>query len=260
MTNDNGMSDIKPEAVLYTLKPDVKKNKGNIREHMARLIINGTIDTDVILPNENLLAEGFEISRTSIRDILRSLEEKGLIQRKTHVGTRVRSIHSWNLLDNEVLEWSSKSMSQRRFFISLIELRMIIEPQAAALAATRANDNDLKRIFSAFNLMVKKSDDGTHNVINPDGDILFHQAILKASGNIFVSQFGGAIKAALHHTINMSVIAADNHQESIDNHRELFDAIECRDPEKAYISMNSVLGKTLSDLGVPKLGIIIAKS
>ena len=126
------------------------KTKHILRDRLARQIVEGTLKPDDILPNELTLAREHGVSRTTIRDVLRSLEEKGLLERKTYVGTRVRSIHSWNLLDDEVLNWSCGVMSQRRFFSSLMELRMIIEPQAAALAAIRANDADLRAIQDAL--------------------------------------------------------------------------------------------------------------
>jgi DNA-binding FadR family transcriptional regulator len=114
-----------------------------LRDKLARQIVEGTLKPNDILPNELALAREYGASRTTIRNVLCSLEEKGLHERKTYVGTRVRSIHSRNLLDDEVLNWSRGVMSQRRFFSSLMELRMVIEPQAAALAAIRANDADL---------------------------------------------------------------------------------------------------------------------
>jgi GntR family galactonate operon transcriptional repressor len=114
-----------------------------LRDKLARQIVEGTLKPNDILPKELALAREYGASRTTIRNVLRSLEEKGLHERKTYVGTRVRSIHSRNLLDDEVLNWSCGVMSQRRFFSSLMELRMVIEPQAAALAAIRANDADL---------------------------------------------------------------------------------------------------------------------
>ena len=111
---------------MFSLPESIAQNKNAIREHLARLIIEGTLKRDEILPNELALAKGFGVSRTMVRDVLRSLEEKGLIERKTNVGTRVRNIHSWNLLDKEVLEWSGGVLAESRFLLYLLELRLII--------------------------------------------------------------------------------------------------------------------------------------
>lgn len=229
------------------------KTKDNIRDHLARRIIEGTLKPNEILPNELALAQDYGVSRTSMRDVLHSLEEKGLLERKTHVGTRVRSIHSWNLLDEDVLNWSCGVMTQRRFFGSLMELRLIIEPQAAALAAVRANDAELHTIQEAFVMM---NLDNQH--IDPEGDVAFHQAIIKSSGNIFIAQFGGAIRAALYHTIYQSGKDAIDQVESLENHHRLMTAIENRNGPGAYTIMCQILNMTVSDMGLSASHIILA--
>lgn len=244
--------------MLYSLPASLIKNKNSIREHLARMIIEGRLKRNEILPNELDLAKGFSVSRTLMRDILRSLEEKGLIERKTHVGTRIRGIHSWNLLDNEVLEWGSGIFSQQRLFVSLLELRLIIEPQAAALAAMRANHDELQNIHTAFDDMLQLGPDGDAERIDQEGDMAFHEAIIKASGNLFVSQFGSVIRAALYHTINLSVRALNNHATSIDNHRRLLNAIEGRNSQKAYSAMVCVLEQTMTDMNIQNPGIILS--
>ena len=232
--------------------------KDSIRKHLACQIIGGKVKTDDILPNEVTLAERFGVSRTLIRDVLRSLEEKGLIQRRPQIGTRARSIHSWNLLDEEILAWCCEMLPPQRFYVSLLELRLIIEPQAAALAATRARDEDIQRITRAYRQMVKNDEAGT--TIDSEGDIAFHQEIIRASGNIFISQFRGAIRAALHHTIHMSVRAADDHAESIDNHKRLLDAIERRNPQRAYQAMIDVLSRAMLDMGIESSNLVLPES
>jgi GntR family galactonate operon transcriptional repressor len=242
---------------LYALPSTEQKNKNSIREQLARLIVDGTLKQDEVLPNELALAKGFGVSRTMVRDVLRSLEEKGLIERKTNVGTRIRSIRSWNLLDKEVLEWSGAILTQGRFLLSLMELRLIVEPQAASLAAIRANDADLQRIHDSFARMWNSEEATNKITLNTEADIEFHKAIIKASGNLFLSQIGGAIQAALHHTIYLSNKANIDHAASLECHRRVLTAIENRKPEEAYIGMCCVLENTISDLGIQVNGVIL---
>ena len=243
---------------MYSLPNSEKKNKNSIREHLARLVIDGSLKQDEVLPNELALAKGFGVSRTMVRDVLRSLEEKGLIERKTNVGTRIRSIRSWNLLDTELLEWSSGILTQSRFLLSLMELRLIIEPQAACLAAIRANDIDLQLIRESFSRMWD-SEVGTSKVtLNTEADIEFHKAIIKASGNLFLSQIGGAIQAALHHTIYLSNKANIDPAASLECHRRVLTSIENRNTEGAYMGMCCVLENTISDLGLQVNGVILS--
>lgn len=243
---------------LYSLPDPLNKNKNSIREHLARMIIEGTIKRDGILPNELDLAKGFGVSRTMVRDVLRSLEEKGLIERKAHVGTRVRSIHSWNLLDSEVLDWGCGVLTQPSFLGSLLELRLLIEPQAAALAAIRANHVELQLITSTFEEMVTAGLEEEGLRIDPEVDIAFHQAIIMSSGNLFISQFGGVIRAALYHTISLSGRAAGDHAESIESHRRLLNSIENRNSAAAYAAMVHVLKKTMADMNIQGTGVILA--
>lgn len=233
-------------------------NKNNITEYLARQIIGGELKHNDFLPNEIDFAADFGVSRTMIRDVLKNLEVKGFIERKTNVGTRVRSIHSWNLLDKEVLEWSRGILTQSRFLLSLTELRLIIEPQAAALAAIRANDIDLQLIRDNFSRMWDSELNTNKVTLNTEADIDFHKAIIKASGNLFISQIGGAIQAALHHTIYLSNKANVDHEASLECHRRVLTSIENRNPEGAYAGMCCVLENTISDLGLQINGVILS--
>jgi DNA-binding FadR family transcriptional regulator len=243
---------------VFQLLPGIPVNKRNIIEHIARLIIDGSLPANQILPNEIALAAKFGVSRTMIRDALRSLEEKGFIERKTNVGTRVRSIHSWNLLDSEVLEWSSRTLTQSRFLLSLMELRLIIEPQAAALAAIRANDQALQDIRDSFLRMRSQDEETGGLLLDTDADIEFHKAVIKASGNLFVAQFGGVIRAALHHTIYLSNKASVDPTFSLECHQRVLEGIENRDPKLAYDGMWRVLKNAISDLNLQITGVVIA--
>lgn len=244
---------------MFSLPDGILVNKKNILEYLARLIIEGKIKADEILPNEIALSGHFGVSRTMVRDILKTLESKGFIERKTNVGTRVMGIHSWNLLDEEVLDWSCGALTQSRFLLSLLELRLIIEPQAASLAALRANDDDLQELQSCYQRMAD-SISGTEEAeafMDNEADIEFHKTIMKASGNLFVSQFGGTIRAALYHTIYLSNRATKNTHQSLEAHKSVLEAIESRNSQQAYLRMANVLSNTIRDLGLQTTGIIL---
>lgn len=233
-------------------------NKRNIIEFVARQILEGSLKTNDVLPNEIDFAAQLGVSRTMIRDVLKSLEEKGLIERKTNVGTRIRSIHFWNLLDPDILQWSSGILTQSRFLLSLLELRLIIEPQSAALAAIRANDSDLIDIRDNFSRMIDVESETASMTLNTEADIDFHRSIIKASGNLFLSQLGGAIQGALHHTIYLSNKANIDHRASLECHRQVLYAIENRNSEDAYAGMCCVLRNTINDLKLQVSGVILS--
>jgi len=243
---------------MFVLPNDIAVNKRNINEYLVRQILSGKIKHNTVLPNEIDFAAKLGISRTMIRDVLKDLEGKGLIERKTNVGTRVRSIHSWNLLDKELLELSQGILTQSRFLLSLMELRLIIEPQAAALAAVRANDDDLLKIRENCVRMGLDMEQGKSESLDTEADIAFHKSVIKACGNLFLSQFGGAIQGALHHTIYLSNKVHINHAASLECHRKVIDAIENRDPQKAYTAMCCVLQNAITDLNLKISGVIIS--
>jgi len=232
-------------------------NKKNITEFLVKQIVSGKIKHNEVMPNEIDFAAQFGVSRTMIRDVLKSLEGKGLIERKKNLGTRVRSIHSWNLLDKELLEWSKGVLTQSRFLLSLMELRLIIEPQAAALAAVRANDKDLMGIRENLSRMENFNKDQGVVTLDTEADIDFHESIIKACGNLFLSQFGSAIQGALYHTIYLSNKNQINHEYSLECHRQVLLAIEDRDPKRAYSSMCRVLNNAISDLNLQITGVIL---
>ncbi len=244
---------------MFSLPDEIPVNKKNILEYLARLIIEGKIKTEEALPNEIALSENFGVSRTMVRDILKTLESKGFIARKTNIGTRVMGIHSWNLLDEEVLGWSCGALTQSRFLLSLLELRLVIEPQAASLAALRANDDNLLELRHHYQCMADSVEgaEGEHAFMDNEADIEFHKTIMRASGNLFISQFGGTIRAALYHTIYQSNRATKNTLQSLEAHKSVLEAIESRNSHQAYLRMAKVLSNTIRDLGLQTTGIIL---
>ena len=94
---------------------------------------------------EDDLAEQLSVSRTSIREAVKVLSAKGLLQARRRVGVRVRDRDDWDLLDPQVLSWHPDVGRDEALTTSLIEARRIIEPAAAGLAAKRATAADLAR-------------------------------------------------------------------------------------------------------------------
>lgn len=235
---------------MLSLPDGVAANKGNITEYLVNQILSGSLKHNDMLPNEIDFAAQFGVSRTMIRHILKNLEVKSLIQRKTNVGTRVRGIHSWNLLDQELLDWGSGVLAQSRFLLSFMELRLIIEPQAAALAAVRANDKDLLAIREHYDRMGVETQVDQPLVMDNEADIDFHKAIISACGNLFISQLGSVIQGALHHTVYLANKNHFDHASSLNCHRQVMEAIENRDPQKAYTIMCRVINNGMKDLNL----------
>src|SRR5687767_12767656 len=152
----------------------LKNLNGQIAERLGREIVSGAIPEGGRLPVEAELCERFGVSRPVIREVTKALASKGLIASKPRVGTIVRPRRYWNLLDPEVLSWLIRALPESRFLDLLFEVRMAIEPSAAALAAVNATDADLAQIADAYRAMSEARTPG--ELLEPD--IRFHQSIM----------------------------------------------------------------------------------
>src|SRR5688572_23748115 len=120
------------------------------------------------------------ISRTALREALRVLASKGLVKAKQKIGTTVCASEYWNFLDTDILSWALEAGDSQRLIDELYELRHLIEPLAAALAARNIRAADLKALHRAYREMEAAGEDGERLI---DPDVKFHQGIIAGSGN-----------------------------------------------------------------------------
>jgi DNA-binding FadR family transcriptional regulator len=123
---------------------------GQIVHAIGRQIVNGDIRPGEVVPVE----AGLTASRTVLREVIKVLAAKGLVESRPRTGTRVRPRHAWNLLDPDVLAWHQEGASTAAFLRQLSEVRLIVEPAAAELAARRAGESELQAIDEAYRDMV----------------------------------------------------------------------------------------------------------
>lgn len=193
-------------------------------------IVRGEYSGENSFPIEANLCEEFGVSRSVLREAVKMLTTKGLLRARPRQGTWVQSEEAWNLLDPDVLRW----LLERKFSIDLLsdftEIRMAIEPQAAAFAAVRATDAQKQKIADALDRMqdAEKGDDDPLL-----SDIAFHVALLEASGNRFFSQLRDMVDTALRISIRLTNQYKGVALASVSDHRKVYTAIEAGDPEAA---------------------------
>jgi DNA-binding FadR family transcriptional regulator len=210
-------------------------------------IIGGAFPPGTLLPGESELRKRFGVSRTALREAFRALNAKGLIVSRTKIGTRVRQKTDWNMLDSDVLAWHLKTAPTEDFITDLFELREMVEPAAAALAAAGRTDTTLAPIASAYADMVRFKDGGTGELIQ--ADLRFHQAILEATGNYFVGAFGSLIHAALIGSFELGWRgAATIEDDRLLQHRAVLDAIAAGKPNIARARMAELLNDSIDDV------------
>ena len=149
---------------------------------LGREIVGGVYPPGSLLPNAADMCARFSVSRTALREAYSVLAAKAMIVARPKIGTRVRAKADWNMLDPEVLSWHLQTTPTESFVAELFVLRQMVEPQAAALAATARSHTTIERIAEAYRRM-EQFKDGAGDLIGADLD--FHMGILDATGNHF---------------------------------------------------------------------------
>jgi DNA-binding FadR family transcriptional regulator len=191
------------------------------------------------------------VSRSVTREAVKMLTAKGLLSSRPKQGTIVQPTTSWNLFDTDVLRW----LLERTFSVDLLrhfnQLRVAIEPEAAALAAIYADTNEREAIDAGLERM-QAAENGHDNTL--DADIAFHVAVLKASNNPFYGQFQDIVATALRSSIQFTN-RIRGHSASIADHAAVRDAITRNKPDAARIAMRKIIGDVLELIdgtGTPK--------
>ncbi|WP_375426926.1 FadR/GntR family transcriptional regulator [uncultured Sphingomonas sp.] len=210
-------------------------------DSLGRAIVGGRFEARGF-PTEGELARQHGVSRSVTREAVKMLTAKGLLSARPRQGTVVQATTSWNLFDADVLRW----LLERKFSLELLrhfnELRIAIEPEAAALAARLADAGDLADIRDGLERMVA-ADRGEDEIL--EADIDFHVAILRASRNPFYVQFRDVVTTALRTSIRFTN-RLTGHSASIAAHRAVLDAIVARDADAAHGAMRKIIGDVLA--------------
>jgi DNA-binding FadR family transcriptional regulator len=208
----------------------IKNVHGNTVDHLGAAIVAGHYGPGSTIPPEPLLCEELGVSRTVVREAVKSLIAKGLVSSGPKVGTRVLEPQQWNWFDPDVVAWQSKAGLTREYLRDLQELRRVVEPAAVRMAAERATPEDLAEIESAYAGMKKAVEEGGDYVTH---DLRFHQGLLKASHNRMLVQMSKALSALLRTSFEISTSRKDGPRNSLPLHRAVADAVVAQDPVKA---------------------------
>jgi GntR family galactonate operon transcriptional repressor len=209
-------------------------------------IIAGKRRPGELLPIEADLARKFRVSRPSLREGLRALAAKGLIEARTRRGTIVRPKQCWDILDPDVLSWMAHAPPDEEFLMALLELRTNIEPAAARLAAQRASPRQILDIEESCRGMAASLPDDVEACCRHDLDL--HERIIAAAGNAFLARFAAVIRTALRISFLISYDARESYENSLVEHRAVAEAIRKRLPAEAERAMRLLLKGTARDL------------
>ena len=206
---------------------------------LGEIIVSGGLKPGDRLPGDQDLIEQFQASRTAIREAMKVLSAKGLIEARQRAGTRVRPRADWDLLDADVLSWHSPESINESLLKDLEELRELIEPEAASLAALRATDDDIQALERAVERM---QENAANRPAFSEADVAFHLAVLEASHNQLIRRLTGITETVLKLLFRLQSEAANVvPQANIDAHRDICVHIRNGDRRSAERAMRQTI-------------------
>ena len=207
-----------------------KNIHGHSLDVLGLAILSGRFPVGASLPPEPLLCDELGVSRTVVREAIKSLVAKGLLSTGPKVGTRVMPDAHWNWFDPDVVTWQARCGLTPEFLKDLQELRRVVEPAAVRLAAERATPQDIAQIEAAYAGMQQAVEEGGDYVTH---DLRFHQGLLQASHNRMLVQMSKALDALLRTSFELSTRIKDGAKTSLPLHRAVLNAVIARQPAKA---------------------------
>ncbi|HEV7277529.1 MAG TPA: FadR/GntR family transcriptional regulator [Devosiaceae bacterium] len=201
-------------------------------------ILRGTYAPEAVLPDEGELAEELRVSRTVVREAVKILTAKGLVEARPRLGTRVMPRWNWQILDRDLLAWQHAATFSEARLLQLTEMRRVIEPAAANLGAQRRTPEDLSTLRRAFL-------DMGEGVAVPDdfvgADARFHSAVLKSAHNEYFDALEGVIYAGLVASIRITNPRPASNKSSLPLHQRVLEGIEHEDGDAASAAMRELL-------------------
>lgn len=219
---------------------------GRVVEWLGLRIVSGEFAAGSQLPNEADLAARLSVSRGGVREAIKALAAKGMVEPRPRLGTRVLERTEWNLMDRDVIDWHGHA-ADIAFLSDLMELRLMVEPGAARLAAERADDQRVAQLEAAYAGMAAHAD---HLPADEDAfveaDLAFHLTILRASGNQLIEQLGRLLEAGLHHALEATSHLPGGVRTTLPMHKAMLTAIRAGKPAAAERAATRLLDTTVA--------------
>jgi DNA-binding FadR family transcriptional regulator len=209
---------------------------GQVAHHIGRQIVTGQIAPGAYLPREAELSEQFSVSRQAVREGLKVLAAKGLVSSRRRAGTSVTPRGTWNLLDPDVLAWHGTVELSPEFKRDLFELRWLVEPEAASLAASRADPASIARMAAALDTMRASMGDSDRYQV---GVVDFHMAVFAASGNSLIERLSVILGPLLARSFRLlpPPFPLEDYASGVATLLPVYDAIRAGDAPAALAAM-----------------------
>lgn len=212
---------------------------GQLVQQLGQMIVSGDLGADrPLVPEE--IGQRFEVSRTVVRESLRVLEAKGLVSARPNVGTRVRPVGDWNLLDPDIIEWRAFGPQRDEQRRELFELRWAIEPLAARLASGHGREDVQQRLVELVEIMshaASQADLSTYT----RADAELHGLVLQMAGNRMLEHLSGIVACALQVSGGPAISCERPTESSVSLHARLVEALGAGDGAAGEVAMRALL-------------------
>lgn len=218
-----------------------------VAHRLAIQIIGGALPVGHVFTAEVDHAETLGVSRSVLREAFRVLTAKGLVSSRPKAGTKVNERRLWSMLDPDVLAWQIQSKPSEQFLRDLFELRMMVEPQAAEMAATRRSEGQLIDMANALDAM-------EHYTLATEkgraADQRFHGLLMEAAQNELLFSLSSSIMSAIAWTTAAKQRVQEAPRDPMPEHRALYREIAAQNPRQAQKAMRTLIELALADMHV----------
>ncbi len=204
-------------------------------------IVSGRYPVGSILPNDASMMDQYSVSRTVLREALKTLEAKGLVEARPKVGTKVTPRSRWNMFDTEVLSWHFETKSDRSFIDNLFDVRRSLELPAAERAATLRTGEHIRLMkYWAYQMKLSQAEPEPFAL----AELELHRQVMDASQNPFLRSACGMVELSLAVAVAATLESSPGFDfgGQIDRHASLVAAIETSDIATARKLMDEIIG------------------
>lgn len=213
-------------------------------QRLGQRIVGGEYRPGDVLPREDALAEQLAISRTALREALKVLSAKGLVEAKPAVGTRVRAPRWWHQLDPDVLAWRSARVPTEDYVAKLIQMREMVEPMAAGIAAEVRTTQQLAELDTQYSAMANAQTAYDW----AEADVAFHHAVLQATNNELIVSLFAVVASSLATFLKLSAQAVEKFNHSLPLHQAVVEAIRDRRPRAAVRATRRIITQSRNNM------------
>lgn len=228
------------------MKPDKLSQRipAQIAADLGAKIVSGRLKAGTILDGEVEASGQRQVSRSAYREAVRILRAKGMVESRTKTGTTVSAIENWHLLDPDVLGWMCSRDPSPQLLISLFELRIMVEPEAAAFAAQRRTQAQLYEMADALRDMERAT---LQTAKGRSADRAFHSILLAASQNAFLATLASSVAAAVDLSTFFKQRTQRLDRDAVPDHWRVYHAIAAGDPKGARKAMKQLVKMAFAD-------------